>query len=78
VGEEPALAHSEVGREAAQREALETLDRGDLHRVAEDRVARLVAADPAPVALLLRGRGNFCGAVCALIEQLCNPHHRKL
>jgi hypothetical protein len=73
VGEQSALAHSEVSGQAAQREALEALDRGDLHRAAEDRVARLVAAHAAPVAL----SGNIRSTRCASIQHLSSIHHRK-
>ena len=49
VGEQPALAHLELGRQAADRQALEALDGGDVDGGGEDRAARAVAADLAAV-----------------------------
>ena len=45
VREQPALAHLQLGREAADREPLEALDRRDVDRGGEDRAAGAVAAD---------------------------------
>jgi hypothetical protein len=59
VREEAALAHVELGGQAPDREALEALDRSDVHRGAEDRAPCLVALDLAAVGN--NGRG---GSVC--------------
>ena len=58
VREEPALAHVELGRQATDREALEPLDGGDVHRRREDRAASAIAAD---LAAVRRGRSLRCG-----------------
>ena len=49
MSEQAALADPELTGEAADREALEPLLRGDLDRPVEDRLPRLLAAGAAPV-----------------------------
>ncbi len=59
----PLLLMPSVGGQAAERETFEPFDRGDLRGLGEDRVARLVAAHAAPVAL-----GNIRFVPRALFE----------
>ena len=54
--EQPALADPQLGREAADRQALETLDRGEVGGCLEDLLARAVAAAPPAVGLVLGDR----------------------
>jgi hypothetical protein len=60
VGEEAALAHVELGREPADRQALQSFDGGEVGRRLEDRLAGRVA--PAPAAVGLVGGQNGLGA----------------
>ena len=52
VGEQAALAHVQLGREAADRQALQALDGGEVGGRLEDRLAGRVAAAPAAVGLV--------------------------
>ena len=59
MGEQAALAHAQVAGQAGDREVLEPFGGGELHRTAEDRAARAVAARAAAVGV---GRGLCDGA----------------
>jgi hypothetical protein len=61
VGEQPALAHPELAREAADGQAFEALDRGEVGSGLEDRLARAVAAPPPAVGLVARRRDRLLG-----------------
>ena len=53
VREQAALAHAELGGEATDGQALESLDRSQVGGGLEDRLARAVATAPAPVGLVV-------------------------
>jgi hypothetical protein len=72
VGEEAALAHLQLGREAADREPLEALDGREVGGRLQDRLARAVAAAPAAVGLIV---GDGLGARERL-EVVCGRHRR--
>ena len=63
--EEPALAHSKLSRQTADREPFKSFRRGDLHSLVEDRLSRSVPASAPAVdaleALEAAAIGNLDG-----------------
>ena len=55
VGEQPALAHVQLGREPADRQPFEAFDGGEVDRGREDRLARAPSALAAAVETAARG-----------------------